>query len=97
MNINDITYGINGAVFDVNRVLGPGLLEKVYENALVFEIKYPAAEQRGIGVALRTIGGAGNRRKTSPNAVSEKRCLICLCMPTVSLSGFRYQKLDGRL
>ena len=35
MNINDITYKINGAIFEVNRILGPGFLEKVYENALM--------------------------------------------------------------
>lgn len=39
MDINDITYAINGAVFEVNRVLGPGFLEKVYENALLIELK----------------------------------------------------------
>ena len=39
MNINDITYAINGAVFEVNRVLGTGFLEKVYENALLIELK----------------------------------------------------------
>jgi len=39
MDINDITYAINGAVFEVNRVLGAGFLEKVYENALLFELK----------------------------------------------------------
>jgi GxxExxY protein len=35
--INDITYTINGAVFEVNRVLGAGFLEKVYEKALLVE------------------------------------------------------------
>ena len=39
MEINDITYAINGAVFEVNRILGSGFLEKVYENALLFELK----------------------------------------------------------
>jgi len=39
MDINDITYAINGAVFEVNRVLGPGFLEKVYENALTIELR----------------------------------------------------------
>ncbi len=39
MDINAITYEINGAVFEVNRALGPGFLEKVYENALLFELK----------------------------------------------------------
>jgi GxxExxY protein len=39
MEINDITYAINGAVFEVNNILGPGFLEKVYENALLVELK----------------------------------------------------------
>ena len=39
MDINDVTYAINGAVFEVNRVLGPGFLEKVYEKALLVELK----------------------------------------------------------
>ena len=43
MDINDITYEINGAVFEVNRVLGPGFLEKVYQNALLVEL-----ENRGL-------------------------------------------------
>lgn len=39
MDINDITYKINGAVFEVNRILGPCFLEKVYENALVIQLR----------------------------------------------------------
>jgi GxxExxY protein len=39
MEINEITYAINGAVFEVNNILGPGFLEKVYENALLVELK----------------------------------------------------------
>jgi GxxExxY protein len=38
MEINDLTYLINAAVFEVNRELGPGFLEKVYENALLLEL-----------------------------------------------------------
>jgi GxxExxY protein len=45
MDINDITYIINGAVFEVNKILGYGFLEKVYENALLIEMK-----QRGLDV-----------------------------------------------
>jgi GxxExxY protein len=37
-DIDEITYQINGAVFEVNRILGAGFLEKVYENALVMEL-----------------------------------------------------------
>ncbi len=39
MELNDITYKIRGAIFEVNKVLGPGFLEKVYENALLIELK----------------------------------------------------------
>ena len=39
MNINDLTYQINGAIFEVSRTLGAGFLEKVYENALIIELK----------------------------------------------------------
>lgn len=53
MDTNDITYGIRGAVFEVNRVLGPGFLEKVYENALLIELRargYEAESQIPIQV-----------------------------------------------
>ena len=39
MDINELTYLINGAIFEVNRVLGAGFLEKVYENALLVELR----------------------------------------------------------
>ena len=39
MKINDMTYAVRGAVFEVNRVLGPGFLEKVYEKALLMELR----------------------------------------------------------
>ena len=38
-NINDLTYQINGAIYEVNKVLGSGFLEKVYENALLIELR----------------------------------------------------------
>ena len=37
--LDDITYEIRGAVFEVNKILGSGFLEKVYENALMVELK----------------------------------------------------------
>jgi len=39
MDLNDITYKVNGAIFEVNRILGSGFLEKVYENALLIELR----------------------------------------------------------
>jgi GxxExxY protein len=45
MTENEITYEIRGAIYDVYKALGPGLLESVYEEALCFEL-----EQRGLNV-----------------------------------------------
>ena len=39
MELNDLTYKINGAVFEVNKVLGHGFLESVYEKALLVELR----------------------------------------------------------
>jgi len=39
VDINDLTYLINGAIFEVSQELGAGFLEKVYENALLMELK----------------------------------------------------------
>ena len=41
----ELTYKIRGAIFEVYNTLGPGLLESVYEEALVFELM-----QRGLKV-----------------------------------------------
>ena len=39
MDLRELTYQINGAVYEVNRVLGGGFLEKVYEDALLVELR----------------------------------------------------------
>jgi len=39
VKIEELTYKIRGAIFEVNRVLGYGFLEKVYENALMIELQ----------------------------------------------------------
>lgn len=39
MKKDDLSYKIRGAIFEVNRVLGHGFLEKVYENALMAELQ----------------------------------------------------------
>lgn len=38
MTENEISYEIRGAIYDVYKELGPGLLESVYEEALVCEL-----------------------------------------------------------
>ena len=39
MSFRELTYKINGAIFEVHRTLGEGFLEKVYENALLIELR----------------------------------------------------------
>lgn len=39
MDINVLTHKAIGCAFKVHRILGPGFLEKVYENALTLELK----------------------------------------------------------
>ncbi len=39
MTVNDISYQIRGAIFSVYNTLGPGLLECVYEEALIYELQ----------------------------------------------------------
>lgn len=62
MTINEITYEIRGAIYDVYKELGPGLLESVYEESLCFEL-----EQRGLNVERQVqvpIKYKGNMLKT---------------------------------
>jgi GxxExxY protein len=37
--LNEITEKIIGAAFEVHNTLGPGFAERVYENALVYELR----------------------------------------------------------
>lgn len=37
--LTDLTYKINGAAIEVHKALGPGLLEKVYQECLIYELK----------------------------------------------------------
>ena len=39
MTENEISYEIRGAIYDVYKTLGPGLLESVYEEAMIYELK----------------------------------------------------------
>ncbi len=53
MNENDITYKIRGAAFKVHTILGPGLLESVYEAAMAFELTSLGLEVRSqVGVPV---------------------------------------------
>ncbi|KAF5034297.1 PD-(D/E)XK nuclease superfamily protein [anaerobic digester metagenome] len=39
MVLQDVSYQIRGSIFDVYNELGPGLLESVYEKALIIEMR----------------------------------------------------------
>ncbi len=39
MTENELTYKIRGAIFNVYKALGPGLLESIYEAALCYELR----------------------------------------------------------
>ena len=39
MTENEISYIIRGVIYDVYNELGPGLLESIYEEALIYELK----------------------------------------------------------
>ncbi len=63
MTDNEITYEVRGAIYDVYKELGPGLLESVYEEALCYELK-----QRGLKVERQLevpIRYKGNELKTA--------------------------------
>ena len=76
MTDNEITYEIRGAVYDVYKNLGPGLLESVYEEALCFEL-----EQRGLRVERQVqvpITYKGNVLKTELrlDIIVEERVIV---------------------
>ena len=48
MTENEITFLIRKAIFEVYNTLGPGLLESVYEKALVLEL-----ENQGLNVQMQ--------------------------------------------
>ncbi len=46
MEINDLSYKIRGCIFNVYNKLGPGLLESIYEQALIIELKKQGLDVR---------------------------------------------------
>ena len=40
MDINDISYKVRGAIYEVHKELGPGLLESVYHAAMLIELRH---------------------------------------------------------
>ena len=58
MDINDLTYKIRGAIFQVHNALDPGLFESVYEAALAYELVQQGLQVRtqvGIPVSYKDV------------------------------------------
>ena len=63
MTENEITYEVRGAIYDVYKELGPGLLESVYEKALCYELARRGLKvERQLEVPIRY---KGNELKTA--------------------------------
>ena len=62
--MDEITHGIIGAAIEVHRILGPGLLESIYEEALCKEFELQDIlykRQIGIDVTYKGHGISGQR------------------------------------
>jgi GxxExxY protein len=54
MDENELSYKIRGAAFMVHNGLGPGLLESVYEKALIFELTALGLDVKSqVGIPMR--------------------------------------------
>ncbi len=50
---NEISYAIRGAAFNVHNSLGPGLLESVYEAAMIYELTNAGLEVKSqVGIPV---------------------------------------------
>jgi GxxExxY protein len=56
-----LSYELVGALFEVHKVLGPGLLESAYEGALVIELQQSRFECWAAGSVPFGVQGSGCR------------------------------------
>jgi GxxExxY protein len=73
--LKDLTEKVIGAAMEVHNQLGTGFLEKVYENALVFELR-----SRGVEAASQVLVPVSYKGALVGDYVADlliERCLIC--------------------
>jgi GxxExxY protein len=63
MDLNECTGQVIGAAIEVHRVLGPGLLESAYRQALQYEIRL-----RGLKVVAESLVSIGYKEVEIPDA-----------------------------
>jgi GxxExxY protein len=72
----EITYKIIGAAIEVHKVLGPGYLESVYEDALCYELeKYDVRFERQVELDV-TYKDAVFRRRFKADLIVEEKVLV---------------------
>lgn len=87
-----MSYKINGAVFEVNRVLGVGSLQKAYENAFLTEFtNFPHKSIIG-GRCWRVCSGTWHKlEKEAKSRAEQPLDAHRLVRTTVRLRGLRYK------
>jgi len=94
MDINELTCQINGAVYEVNKKLGAGFLEKVYENALLIEL-----HSRGLKAeSIQSQPGSFNKfhpSKSSHKAFHPVNCFNRLCFSVCLWPLLSFHSLSG--
>lgn len=99
-DINDLTYAIIGAAIDVHRILGPGLLESVYEEALCIELNelgLPFERQKQVNIEYKNhdIGIARLDLLVDETVIVELKAVERL-MPIHQAQAMTYLKITGK-
>ncbi|MBE6319919.1 MAG: GxxExxY protein [Paludibacteraceae bacterium] len=92
MTEKEITYQIRGAIYDTYRALGPGLLESVYEEVLVYFLqKRGLLVQRQVEVPIEVDGIV----LSSPLRIDVlvERCVIVEIKAVLEMHGIFFQQI----
>ena len=92
MTEKEITYQIRGAIYDTYRALGPGLLESVYEEVLVYFLqKRGLLVQRQVEVPIEVDGIV----LSSPLRIDVlvEKCVIVEIKAVLEMHGIFFQQI----
>jgi GxxExxY protein len=99
-DINNLTYDIIGAAMDVHRILGPGLLESVYEDAMCVELHmrdlvFERQKQISIDYKGRSVGIMRLDLLVEDSVIVELKAVERL-MPIHQAQAMTYLKITGK-